>query len=144
MRLHFYVIREINCSFLKVQIKIISSFRIIDISQLTIYYITTFPRSRVSEDWRILRVVITSGFISLSNEGPPVLLKRKISTIKAYYFVFERIRECGNKNRYTRFNSLKHSYSIESLMLAENIIGEIFSSFFLSGSIQLGYENITE
>jgi hypothetical protein len=56
--------------------------------------------------------------------------------------VFEGIRECGNKNKYTEFNSLKYSCSVEFLMLAENVIDEIFDNFFLFGSIQLDYENI--
>jgi hypothetical protein len=71
-----------------------------------------------------------------------VLLKRKISTIRIYYFIFEGTREYGNKNRCTGFNSLKYSYLIEFLIFVENIINEIFNSFFLFGSIQLGYENI--
>jgi hypothetical protein len=72
-----------------------------------------------------------------------MLSKRKISTIRAYHFIFEGTRECGDKSRCTGFNSLTHSCSVEFLMLAENIKGEIFGSFFLSGSIQLGYGGIT-
>jgi hypothetical protein len=83
-----------------------------------------------------------SEFILLSNEDPSVLLRKKIFIIRVYHFVFEGTRECGNKNRYMKFNSLKYSYSIEFLVLAENVIDEIFSSFFLSGSIRLGYGSI--
>jgi hypothetical protein len=71
-----------------------------------------------------------------------MLLRRRISTIRIYYFIFEGTRECEDKNRYTGFNLLKHSCSIEFLMFTENIINEIFGSFFLSGSIQLGYGGI--
>jgi hypothetical protein len=106
-------------------------------------YTTTFPGSRVSKDWRVLRAAVTPGFISLSNEGSPILLRRRVSIVRAYYFVFEGTRECGNRNRCTGFNSLKHSYSVEFLVFAENVIDEIFGSFFLSGSIQLGYRGIT-
>jgi hypothetical protein len=56
--------------------------------------------------------------------------------------VFEGTRECGDRSRCTGFNSLKYSCSVEFLMFAENVIGEIFGSFFLSGSIQLGYGGI--
>jgi hypothetical protein len=143
MRLHFYAVRGINCSSLEVQAKTISNLRTIGISQLTVCYTTTFPRSRAPEDWRVLRAAVTPGFIPLSNEGPPVLSRRRVSTIRAYHFVFEGTRECGDRSRCTGFSSLKHSCSVESLVLAENVIGEVFGSFFLSGSIQLGYGGIT-
>jgi hypothetical protein len=72
-----------------------------------------------------------------------VLSRRRISTIRVYHFAFRGTRECGDRSRCTGFSSLKYSCSVEFLMLVENVIGEVFGSFFLSGSIQLGYGDIT-
>jgi hypothetical protein len=63
-----------------------------------------------------------------------VLSRRRISTIRADHFAFRGTRECGGRSRCTGFSSLKHSCSVESLVLAENVVGEVFGSLFLSGS----------